>query len=182
MEEIGTISLTESSEIIFYIDSYRGKQFANIRKFVKSKKYTGPSKSGIKLNKTELQKIYESLRNLSVQTDDLQESEICKIPVHKGKSIRVGINFFNGSYGLDIREYLETKKYSGPSRKGVRIPVDCFEDIILHLEDLLRKIDEWPKGTLFADIKKDSQPEDRKEKSENKKEIEGVPDEYKEYF
>ena len=48
MDIVGTVDLSKASEIIFFTDVYKGDEFANIRKFVKSEKYTGPTKSGIK--------------------------------------------------------------------------------------------------------------------------------------
>lgn len=180
MKIIGTISLSETSEIIFYIDNYREKQFANIRKFIKSKKYTGPTKSGIKLNKNELRVIPEALKNLSPEIATLEEIELCKIPIYKGKSIVVNIKSFMGRYGIDIREYLETEKYIGPSKKGIRIPFDYLNNAVLYLEDMLKKIDDWSEESLFSKNKKDNIEIEQKE-NKNKK-IEGVPDEYTKYF
>ncbi|MCK4650368.1 transcriptional coactivator p15/PC4 family protein [Candidatus Pacearchaeota archaeon] len=60
------------------------------------------------------------------------EKEIGKIP--KGEyqgvvtNIVVGIKEFNGKVGIDIREFTQSETYTGPTKKGLRIPADKFED------------------------------------------------------
>ena len=60
------------------------------------------------------------------------EKEIGKIP--KGEyqgtitEIVVGIKEYNGRVGVDIREFTQSEQYTGPTKKGLRIPADKFED------------------------------------------------------
>jgi len=60
------------------------------------------------------------------------EKEIGKIP--KGEfqgtvtDIVVGIKEYNGRVGVDIREFTQSDTYTGPTKKGLRIPADKFED------------------------------------------------------
>ena len=60
------------------------------------------------------------------------EKEIGKIP--KGEyqgtvtDIVVGIKEYNGRVGVDIREFTQSEAYTGPTKKGLRIPADKFED------------------------------------------------------
>ena len=42
--------------------------------------------------------------------------------------IAVGIKEFNGRIGVDIREFTQSETYTGPTKKGLRIPADKFED------------------------------------------------------
>ena len=42
--------------------------------------------------------------------------------------IVVGIKEYNGKIGIDIREFTKSETYTGPTKKGLRIPVDKFED------------------------------------------------------
>ena len=77
MKNIGTIKLTDSSEILFYVDTYQGNQYANIRKFIRSKKYTGPTKSGVMLKKDDLQSLIDCFQNYS-DIEDLEECMLCE--------------------------------------------------------------------------------------------------------
>lgn len=60
------------------------------------------------------------------------EKEIGKIPrgEYQGTitEIVVGIKEFNGRVGVDIREFTQSEQYTGPTKKGLRIPADKFED------------------------------------------------------
>ncbi|MDH3353384.1 MAG: transcriptional coactivator p15/PC4 family protein [Nanoarchaeota archaeon] len=42
--------------------------------------------------------------------------------------IVVGIKEYNGKVGVDIREFTQSEQYTGPTKKGLRIPADKFED------------------------------------------------------
>ena len=59
------------------------------------------------------------------------EKEIGKIT--KGEyqgtttEIVVGIKEYNGKTGIDIREFTQSETYTGPTKKGLRIPADKFE-------------------------------------------------------
>ena len=60
------------------------------------------------------------------------EKEIGKI--QKGEyqgtltEIVVGIKEYNGKIGVDIREFTKSETYTGPTKKGLRIPAHRFED------------------------------------------------------
>jgi hypothetical protein len=40
--------------------------------------------------------------------------------------IVVGIKEYNGRVGVDIREFTTSDKYTGPTKKGLRIPAESF--------------------------------------------------------
>lgn len=42
--------------------------------------------------------------------------------------IVVGLREYNGKTGIDIREFTKSKEYTGPTKKGLRIPADKFEE------------------------------------------------------
>ena len=60
------------------------------------------------------------------------EKEIGKI--QKGEyqgtitEIVVGIKEYNGKIGIDVREFTQSETYTGPTKKGLRIPADKFEE------------------------------------------------------
>ena len=60
------------------------------------------------------------------------EKEIGRI--HKGEyqgnitEIVIGIKEFNGRIGVDIREFSKSEQYTGPTKKGLRIPAESFEE------------------------------------------------------
>lgn len=40
--------------------------------------------------------------------------------------IVVGIKEYNGKIGVDVREFTTSSKYTGPTKKGLRIPAESF--------------------------------------------------------
>jgi hypothetical protein len=42
--------------------------------------------------------------------------------------IVIGIREYNGKVGVDIREYSTSEKYTGPTKKGLRIPAEKFQE------------------------------------------------------
>ena len=60
------------------------------------------------------------------------EKDIGKIP--KGEyqgtvtEIVIGLREYNGKTGVDIREFTQSESYTGPTKKGLRIPADKFEE------------------------------------------------------
>ena len=42
--------------------------------------------------------------------------------------IVVGVREYNGKVGVDIREFASSEKYTGPTKKGLRIPAENFKE------------------------------------------------------
>ena len=42
--------------------------------------------------------------------------------------IVIGIREYNGKVGVDIREFATSEKYTGPTKKGLRIPAEKFQE------------------------------------------------------
>lgn len=180
MEVVGTIGLSRASEAIFYIDTYKGNEFANIRKFVKSQKYTGPTKSGVKLNKEQLEIICHALERIPKDFESVLEKDLAKIPISDNWFILVRVGYFNGKYGIDIRLHLKTKEYTGPSKKGIRIPAGYLDDTVGYCRKMLRLLEKPSESKTFA-IKQKQTPT-LPTVGDKKKNIEGVPNEYHKYF
>ena len=81
--------------------------------------------------------------------------------------IVVGIREYNGRVGVDIREFTTSEGYTGPTKKGLRIPAANFPKF----KELINSISE-------GDLKEEAQPEDVGEKKEASSESgqESLPD------
>jgi len=42
--------------------------------------------------------------------------------------IVVGVREYQGRVGVDIREFVASEKYTGPTKKGLRIPAESFPE------------------------------------------------------
>lgn len=58
----------------------------------------------------------------------MEEQEIGRLKKTDSTSVVVRINEFQGEKGVDIREYVETNKYTGLTKKGTRIPASKWPE------------------------------------------------------
>jgi hypothetical protein len=67
----------------------------------------------------------------------MEDKEIGRIKKTDSTSVVVRINEFQGELGVDIREYVETTKYTGLTKKGTRIPKSKWKEF----KELINKVD-----------------------------------------
>ncbi|MCR4284783.1 MAG: transcriptional coactivator p15/PC4 family protein [archaeon] len=65
----------------------------------------------------------------------------------------VGIREYNGKVGVDIREFTQSEQYTGPTKKGLRIPAANFEEF----KKLINSIN--PKDLKASVVAQESLPE-----------------------
>ncbi len=122
LKEIGQLPLSDTSDLKFYVDEYKGYKYGSIRTFVKGESYSGPTKSGITFNPSILEGILDALGKLPSEPTDLGERELARFPKKMGSELVVRITIFKDATGVDLREWVEDVTYKGWSKKGVRIP------------------------------------------------------------
>ncbi len=71
--------------------------------------------------------------------------------------IVVGIREYNGKHGVDIREFTTSEKYTGPTKKGLRIPAEKFQEF----KQLINSINESDlQSSGNAETQKKFQPDE----------------------
>ena len=138
---VDTIEITDAVKILFYYDYYNEKFWANIRKFVKSKKYTGPTRQGIKFDPAKLPEIKNAIEKANAQADTIKNEEFLRIQRTENRDLVVHASDFKGSIGVDIRVWLKTEKYKGWTKDGIRFPVNTLPRV---LEAFQKMIDTKP--------------------------------------
>ncbi len=122
LKELGTISLSDSSELKFYVDEYKGHRYGSIRTFVKGDAYNGPTKAGVTLNSRVLDVTLPALEKLPAEPADLADRELARAPKKAGVELVVRITIYKDTTGIDLREWVDEPEYKGWSKKGVRVP------------------------------------------------------------
>ena len=122
LKDLGGIVLSESSELKFYVDEYKGHRYGSIRTFVKGDAYSGPTKVGVTLNGRVLDDILPILEKLPGESKDSADRELIRVPKKAGVELVVRITIYKETIGIDIREWVDEPDYKGWSKKGVRIP------------------------------------------------------------
>jgi hypothetical protein len=67
----------------------------------------------------------------------MEEKEIGRVKKTDSTSVVIRINEFQGEAGVDIREFVETTKYTGLTKKGTRIPKSKWPEF----KALIMKVD-----------------------------------------
>ena len=146
LKQIGIIPVTDSSEIRFYIDEYKGYPYASIRTFVSRENYSGPTKAGITMNPEVLTKVIETLEQLPPEPQASEDQELARIPRKTGLELVVRITLYRDSTGVDMREWVDDGTYKGWSKRGVRIPYGDLKKSLEYLAEMLALLREKSKS------------------------------------
>lgn len=168
---IGEIALQGNTKLIFSVSEWRGKHFASVRKFVFTQKYQGPTKSGLSLSKKCLREIILALTGLERTLPLQQENEFKQIAKSETEHIKIRTlppEEESDLHAVDIREFVDTPTYQGPTKRGIRFRWNLLPEVIACLQEEARVIGEVEKSepSLF--------PPEQWETSEQKKEQSGV--------
>lgn len=143
---VGTISTSDTSELRFYVDEYRGYPYASIRTFVNRDNYSGPTKAGITMNPPVLEQVIETLGKLPPEPQATEDTELARIPRKTGLELVVRITLYRDSTGIDLREWVDDGTYKGWSKRGARIPYGDIRKALEHLKEMLALLKEKTKS------------------------------------
>lgn len=135
LHDLGAIALTETSELKFYVDEYKGHRYGSIRTFVKGDAYSGPTKAGVTLNARVLAETIPALEALPAESRDTEDRELVRVPKKAGVELVVRVTLYKGTAGVDFREWVSEAEFTGWSKKGVRVP---YKDLAAALVFLRR--------------------------------------------
>jgi hypothetical protein len=174
---IASFEITKSTEVNVYYDYYGGRIWANIRKFVKSERYTGPTKDGVKFEPKHLPSILKALEEAAQQRDTMSDEVFLRLSKNKSADLIVHASSYKGTVGIDLRERFRMPDGLEGWGKGIRLGVEYLSDLI----DCIKLMSETkpdlkelgPQASLDFDMigKKRKEPN-----------VEGVPDNLKEFF
>ncbi|MBI4422333.1 MAG: transcriptional coactivator p15/PC4 family protein [Elusimicrobia bacterium] len=136
LKEVGSLGVSEESEIKFYVDEYKGYKYASIRTFLKREGYTGPTKAGVTLKPDLLASVIDILSKLPTEPEALQEQELGRYPKKMGTELVVRVTIYKDTTGVDLREWVDDASYKGWSKKGVRIPYKDLPKAIEMLKEM----------------------------------------------
>lgn len=76
-KDIGKINKNDTTDIVVRVDDFGGRRGLTIREFVTSERYTGFTKSGVRIPATEFTKFKEMVN--SVSEEEMKE-EVSEVP------------------------------------------------------------------------------------------------------
>lgn len=141
--EVGYVELTATTRIIFAVGSWKGQSRASIRKFVSTEKYSGPTKSGMSLDGTTVVQLLTALRTLQSAIPAHDQNQYVSIGKAHDWEIRITVippDEDSQLPSVDIREYVESPNYTGPTKAGVRFPWNLLRQFSQFVEVLVRQL------------------------------------------
>jgi hypothetical protein len=136
LKDLGAVPLSESSELRFYVDEYKGHRYGSIRTFVKGDAYSGPTKAGVTLNARVLDETLPALEKLPAEPEGAEDRELVRVPKKIGVELVVRVTHHKGTVGVDLREWVDEAEYKGWSKKGVRVPYNSLAAMIGYLREM----------------------------------------------
>ena len=85
-KEIGKIKKNDTTDIMVRVDDFGGRKGLTIREFVTSDRYTGFTKSGVRILSADLPSFREMIN--SVTEDDMKQEEGAAEPKEKQKTFK----------------------------------------------------------------------------------------------
>lgn len=82
-KDIGKISKNDTTEVVVRIDDFGGRKGLTIREFVTSDRYTGFTKSGVRILASDVPKFREMINSITEEDLEQEESEEPKKQPHK---------------------------------------------------------------------------------------------------
>jgi len=84
-KEIGKINKNDTTDVIIRLDDFGGRRGLTIREFVTSERYTGFTKSGVRILASEIPKFKEMINSITEEDLEQEEPEEPKKEAHKEK-------------------------------------------------------------------------------------------------
>lgn len=156
--ELGTVTLQPSVRLVFTVGYWKGRQRAQVRKYVSTGKYSGPTKAGLSMSGPVLVEVLEALSRLAAETPKPHAQEFGRIGKRDDVEIVISIvppDEVNGLPSVDVREFCDTPTYTGPTKKGIRFPWQKLAEVVALLQMQARQLgtQESQGQTLFAENK-----------------------------
>lgn len=188
---VRAVPVSETAQLMLGVSGYRGKPFGAIRRFVAGKKYSGPTKSGFALAPDVLQVFFDRLTDLNSRLDELLKGtlpvEFCRIRKNAQSELVVSLVVDEkkpGATYLDVRTFVKSVKFTGWTRKGIRVPIESLEPLLAATGELLDAVKTWtpPMPPLFAQKPESAQEPSPSTSPMDDKTKPGVPNRYSDLF
>lgn len=126
--------VSDNVELVFQVSEFGGKSYGDIRQFYHSVRYTGPTKHGLFLNRPQIDELRTIfLQNRELILDAKVEELVGKYPYKGDSQVVVSLvesTLDNNPVCIDVREYMESKVYTGFTKKGFRLPLSLIDSML----------------------------------------------------
>jgi hypothetical protein len=136
-ECFGSIALNDGAEVVFYINEFRGRRYAQIRKFIATEDYTGRTRQGMVISLEIFPDLIETVKQVDPTKDVTAPRELARFRRNEQTELVVQLTHRNqkgGGIVLDLREYKTSHQYTGWTKQGVRFDLSSLAEVVDYLE------------------------------------------------
>ncbi len=141
LREIGVLVLSDTEEVHFSIDAYRGYRYVSVRRFLRTENFAGPTRDGVTFTPEMIRAFVPVLNQLPADIHQLKLGPIAKLAKRPGICIVATVADFRAEHGLDLRQWEQDK---GFTKKGIWLPLSKWTEIRQLFAAALAAIDEVP--------------------------------------
>ena len=145
LRDIGILTLSDTEEIHFSIDAYRGFRYVSVRRYLKTDGFAGPTRDGITLSPEIVEALAPMLMQLPDQAEKVPLGEIGKFAKRAGICVVVRVVNFRDYLGLDLRQW---QSDIGFTKKGIWLPLEKIAEIKKLFNETLQALHEKPDDDL----------------------------------
>jgi len=183
---VGELRLDDETTLVFSVYSLNKRRLGSARIYREAKGYAGPTRAGFDIQLEQVRELVPILSQLSVALDDGATAP----PVEVGRIASGRTNEWvvtllepddqRDEAMLDIRKFVTSEKFTGWTKKGLRVSIDFLDDMIPHLVAVQDALVDWQEGRsgLFDspdDTDQDDSPDDPDDRP-------SIPPEYRDLF
>jgi hypothetical protein len=182
---LGELRLDDETMMVFAAYSLGKRRLGSARIYREAKGYAGPTRAGFDMQLDQLKELVPVLQRLSVDLDDgtvAPPAELARIPGGRTNSWVVSLvepDEQRTEAMVDIRKFVTSEKYTGWTKKGLRVSIDCLDDMIPHLATVQQALVDWQEGRSGLFVESDEHVKDSPDDSGG---LSSVPPEYKDLF
>jgi len=157
-ERVGAVSLGATVELVFTVGTWKGQPRASIRKFVATAKYTGATQSGFSLTGQVMSGILDALLRLQGEIAGAAPGTFAKIAKSGRAEMVISTVAADDGHALpsiDIREFVQSPGFSGPTKKGIRFSLHDLAEVVTLVRLQVQRLGahETLQPTLFPDAR-----------------------------
>ena len=141
LREIGSLPVSNGSEVRFSIDVYRNYRYVSIRRYVNMDGLWAPTRDGLTLTPEIVRVLAPKIGALSDTPKEIANGPLGKFAKRPGICVVVEVGSFRNERGVALRQWEEA---GGWTKKGIWLPLEKIKEIKALFKATHEAIDEQP--------------------------------------
>jgi len=128
--EIAYAYRDDDAVVVFFFDWYNGKKYANLRRCIEKDEFRGPTKLGIKFACSLLPEVLSAVTKIKAKGTLEVGYEVLRVQKNRTTFLTIRVEYYQGRFGIDFRNFMKTARYTGYTKQGIRIGYEQIRHLI----------------------------------------------------